>query len=37
LIDALDGKPVPRVVNPEVWPLYAGRFERTLGFAPRAR
>jgi D-3-phosphoglycerate dehydrogenase len=35
LIDALDGKPVSRVVNPEVWPLYAKRFESTLGFAPR--
>lgn len=37
LIDALDGKPAPRIVNPEVWPLYAERFERTLGFAPRMR
>jgi D-3-phosphoglycerate dehydrogenase len=37
LIDALDGKAVSRVVNPEVWPLYAKRFESTLGFAPRER
>jgi D-3-phosphoglycerate dehydrogenase / 2-oxoglutarate reductase len=37
LIDALDGKPPSRVVNPEVWPLYAQRFERTLGFAPRTK
>jgi D-3-phosphoglycerate dehydrogenase / 2-oxoglutarate reductase len=37
LIDALDGKPPPRIVNPEVWPLYAQRFERTFGFAPRMR
>ena len=37
LIDALDGKPPSRVVNPEVWPLYAQRFERTLGFAPRPK
>jgi D-3-phosphoglycerate dehydrogenase len=37
LIDALDGKPPSRVVNPEVWPLYAKRFERTLGFAPRQK
>jgi D-3-phosphoglycerate dehydrogenase / 2-oxoglutarate reductase len=37
LLDALDGKPPPRIVNPEVWPLYAERFERTLGFAPRAK
>lgn len=35
LIDTLDGKHPPRIVNPEVWPLYAERFERTLGFAPR--
>ena len=37
LIDALDGQPPPRIVNPEVWPLYAQRFERTFGFAPRMR
>jgi D-3-phosphoglycerate dehydrogenase len=37
LLDALDGKPPPRIVNPEVWPLYAERFERTLGFAPQAK
>ena len=37
LIDTLDGKHPPRIVNPQVWPLYAERFERTLGFAPRAR
>jgi len=37
LIDALDGKRPSRVVNPEVWPLYAKRFERTLGFAPRQK
>jgi D-3-phosphoglycerate dehydrogenase len=34
LLDALDGKPVPRIVNPQVWPDYAKRFERTFGFAP---
>jgi D-3-phosphoglycerate dehydrogenase / 2-oxoglutarate reductase len=37
LIEGLDGKPVSRVVNPEVWPLYAKRFERTLGFAPSSK
>ena len=37
LIHALDCKPISRVVNPEVWPLYAQRFERTLGFAPRQK
>ena len=36
LIDALDGKPPPRIVNPEVWPLYARRFERVFGSKPTA-
>jgi D-3-phosphoglycerate dehydrogenase len=35
VLDALDGKPVKRIVNPEVWPDYAKRFEKTFGFAPR--
>src|SRR5947208_6238743 len=35
ILDALDGKRPPRVVNPEVWPDYAKRFERTFGFAPK--
>jgi D-3-phosphoglycerate dehydrogenase len=35
VLDALDGKPVTRVVNPQVWPDYAKRFERTFGFAPQ--
>lgn len=34
LLDALDGRRPPRIVNPEVWPRYAERFERTFGFAP---
>jgi D-3-phosphoglycerate dehydrogenase len=34
LIDALDGKRPPRIVNPEVWPVYQKRFERTFGFRP---
>src|SRR4051795_13214236 len=34
MLDALDGKRPPRIVNPEVWPVYARRFERTFGFAP---
>jgi D-3-phosphoglycerate dehydrogenase / 2-oxoglutarate reductase len=34
LLDALDGKRPPRIINPEVWPRYAGRYERTFGFAP---
>ena len=36
VLDALDGKPVKRIINPEVWPVYARRFERLLGFAPQA-
>jgi D-3-phosphoglycerate dehydrogenase len=35
MLDALDGKPVARIVNPQVWPDYAKRFERAFGFAPR--
>ena len=34
LIMTLDGKRPPRIVNPQVWPAYAKRFERTFGFAP---
>jgi D-3-phosphoglycerate dehydrogenase / 2-oxoglutarate reductase len=34
LLDALDGKRPPRVINSEVWPAYARRFERAFGFAP---
>jgi D-3-phosphoglycerate dehydrogenase len=34
MLDALDGKRPPRIVNPEVWPQYIGRFERAFGFAP---
>ena len=35
ILDALDGKRPPRVVNPEVWPAYVKRFERAFGFAPK--
>jgi D-3-phosphoglycerate dehydrogenase len=35
MLDALDGKPVPRSVNPQVWPHYAERFARSFGFAPQ--
>ncbi len=35
LLDALDGKRPPRLINPEVWPRYVTRFERTFGFSPR--
>ena len=34
LLDALDGRRPPRIINPEVWPDYAKRFERAFGFTP---
>ena len=34
LIDVLDGKRPPRLLNPEAWPAYSKRFQRILGFAP---
>jgi D-3-phosphoglycerate dehydrogenase len=34
VLDALDGKRPPRIVNPEVWPEYARRYARAFGFAP---
>src|ERR1700744_2376274 len=34
MIDALGGKRPPRLINPEAWPAYVKRFERTFGFAP---
>ena len=34
LIMTLDGKRPPRIVNPDVWPAYVKRFERTFGFRP---
>jgi D-3-phosphoglycerate dehydrogenase len=35
MLDALDGKPVKRIINPQVWPAYARRFERMFGFKPQ--
>jgi D-3-phosphoglycerate dehydrogenase / 2-oxoglutarate reductase len=35
MLDALDGKPVPRIINPQVWADYAKRFEKTFGFRPK--
>ncbi len=35
LIMTLDGKRPPRIVNPQVWPAYANRFEQTFGFRPQ--
>jgi D-3-phosphoglycerate dehydrogenase len=34
MLDALDGKRPPRIINPEVWPDYARRFEKAFGFRP---
>jgi D-3-phosphoglycerate dehydrogenase / 2-oxoglutarate reductase len=34
MIDILDGKRPPRLLNPEVWPAYQDRFHRVLGFRP---
>jgi len=36
MLDILDGKPPARVLNPDVWPAYAARFEQTFGFRPAA-
>jgi D-3-phosphoglycerate dehydrogenase len=36
LLDILDGKKPPRLLNPEVWPVYQERFGRILGFTPEA-
>jgi D-3-phosphoglycerate dehydrogenase / 2-oxoglutarate reductase len=35
LVMTLDGKRPPRIVNPQVWPAYAERFEQTFGFRPQ--
>ncbi|HEX2940234.1 MAG TPA: hydroxyacid dehydrogenase [Rhodopila sp.] len=34
LLDALDGKKPPRLLNPEVWPVFQQRFAQILGFRP---
>ncbi len=34
LLDALDGKRPPRIINPEVWMRYAERFRGIFGIAP---
>jgi D-3-phosphoglycerate dehydrogenase / 2-oxoglutarate reductase len=34
VLDAIDGRSVKRIVNPEVWPAYATRFEHLMGFSP---
>jgi D-3-phosphoglycerate dehydrogenase / 2-oxoglutarate reductase len=35
IIGIFDGERPPRMLNPEVWPVYAKRFEQTFGFAPK--
>ncbi len=34
MLDILDGKKPPRLLNPEVWDTYSDRFARILGFRP---
>ena len=36
MIDILDGRKPPRLLNPEVWPAYRERFGTILGFTPDA-
>jgi D-3-phosphoglycerate dehydrogenase len=36
MLAALDGKPVARVLNPEVWPRYAARYKEMFGLEPQA-
>jgi len=36
VLDILDGKKPPRLLNPEVWPIYRERFARILGGMPEA-
>jgi D-3-phosphoglycerate dehydrogenase len=35
ILDALDGKRPPRIINPEVWPHYSERFAQTFGVTPK--
>jgi D-3-phosphoglycerate dehydrogenase len=32
--DTLRGKRPPRLINPEAWEAYKGRFQRIFGFEP---
>ena len=34
VLDILDGKRPPRLINPEVWPAYRERFAGIMGFSP---
>ena len=35
MLDTLDGRRPPRIINPEVWPRYQARFARTFGITPK--
>jgi D-3-phosphoglycerate dehydrogenase / 2-oxoglutarate reductase len=35
ILDALDGKRPPRIINPEVWPHYVERFAAIFGVMPK--
>jgi D-3-phosphoglycerate dehydrogenase len=35
MLDALDGKRPPRIINPKVWPRYQERFARAFGITPQ--
>ena len=35
IIEILAGKPATRILNPEVWPTFAARFEKIFGFVPQ--
>ena len=35
MLDTLDGKKPPRIINPEVWPVYAERFAKAFGVMRR--
>src|SRR6476660_6040629 len=34
VLQTLDGKRPPRIINPEVWPVYAERFKQAFGVTP---
>src|SRR3984885_5759048 len=34
VLGTLDGKRPPRIINPEVWPVYAERFKQAFGVTP---
>jgi D-3-phosphoglycerate dehydrogenase len=36
VLDILDGKRPPRLINPEVWPAYRERFASIMGFSPES-